>query len=384
MQSTILCRTIGIEDRKRVTSFKSRDGSAVRLDTSLELLLERGPAAGAVLATVVATAGSTYRKPGARMLIFADGSHVGLLTGGCLETDLGLHAGEVRDSGRARAIEYDMRGPDDMLFGIGAGCEGAMRILLEPCDEASAAARALRAAGRSTRDGAAACLVSIYESTQPSPGTYHPGSLPPPLVAAAEASLAGGISRDVAMGHGAERLRAFVEFLAPSPHLLICGAGPDAQPVVAAARAVGWRLTVVDHRPAYADPRRFPGARVICADPAALAATVDLERVHAAVVMSHHFDSDVRYLRALSQTDAPGYVGLLGPLARRRRIARELGELAAPLARRLKGPVGIDIGAVTPEGIALAIVAEVHGWLAGPLRSESATAEARDLLRQEA
>jgi xanthine/CO dehydrogenase XdhC/CoxF family maturation factor len=186
------------------------------------------------------------------------------------------------------------------------------------------------------------------------------------------------------MGRGVERLRAFVEFLGPSPHLLLCGAGPDAQPVAAAARTVGWRLTIVDHRPAYADPRRFPGARVIRADPGALAESVDLERVHAAVVMSHHFDSDVRYLRALSQADEPRYVGLLGPLSRRRRLARELGELAAPLAQRLKGPVGIDIGAVTPEGIALAIVAEVHGWLAGALRSEFATAGALDLLRQEA
>src|SRR5271168_3271676 len=86
---------------------------AVRLDTSLELLLERADAqAPRVLATVVATAGSTYRKPGARMLIMADGSYLGLLSGGCLESDLQLHAREVMQSGRPRAVEYDMRGPD--------------------------------------------------------------------------------------------------------------------------------------------------------------------------------------------------------------------------------------------------------------------------------
>src|SRR5271166_4927286 len=114
----------------------------VRLDTSLELLLERAPAApiGRVLATVVATAGSTYRKPGARMLIMADGSHLGLLSGGCLEADLKLHAQQVLERGVPRAIEYDMRGPDDILFGVGAGCEGAMRILLEPAHPASSAA----------------------------------------------------------------------------------------------------------------------------------------------------------------------------------------------------------------------------------------------------
>ena len=87
-------------------------------------------------ATVVATAGSTYRKPGARMLIMSDGSYLGLLSGGCLEADLKLHAGEVLDGGATRAVEYDMRGPDDVLFGIGAGCEGAMRVLLEPANRA--------------------------------------------------------------------------------------------------------------------------------------------------------------------------------------------------------------------------------------------------------
>jgi len=115
---------------------------AVRLDTSLEILLQGAPAAsgGRVLATVVSTAGSTYRKPGARMLIMADGSYLGLLSGGCLESDLKIHAQDVLNSGVARVVEYDMRGPDDLLFGIGAGCEGAMRVLLEPAGPGSAAA----------------------------------------------------------------------------------------------------------------------------------------------------------------------------------------------------------------------------------------------------
>jgi xanthine/CO dehydrogenase XdhC/CoxF family maturation factor len=119
---------------------------------------------------------------------------------------------------------------------------------------------------------------------------------------------------------GAQRLRAFVQYLAPPPHVLLCGAGPDAQPVAAAARALRWRVTVVDHRPAYADAQRFPGARVVLAAASSLAETVDLSRCHAAVVMSHHLDSDVAYLRALSAAALPAFVGLLGPVARRRRI----------------------------------------------------------------
>src|SRR5216683_2193762 len=152
----------------------------VRLDTSLESLLENVPRNGSpgVLATVVATAGSTYRKPGARMLIMSDGSYFGLLSGGCLEADLAIHARQVEDSGMPRAVEYDMRGPDDILFGIGAGCEGAMRILLEPAGPGSPAAAALAAAGRATQAGQSTSLVSVHESVEVPLGTYDAA---PPL-----------------------------------------------------------------------------------------------------------------------------------------------------------------------------------------------------------
>jgi xanthine dehydrogenase accessory factor len=164
---------------------------------------------------------------------------------------------------------------------------------------------------------------------------------------------------------GGRRNRAFVQFLAPPPHLLICGAGPDAQPVAAAARALGWRVSVVDHRPAYAVPADFPGANVICGDPHLLRSAVDLGKHHAVVVMSHHLSSDATYLRELAHAGVPAYIGLLGPEARRGRLAQELGPLGETLKSRVRGPVGIDIGAVTPEGIALAIVSQIHAWLAG-------------------
>ena len=326
----------------------------VRLDTSLELLLERAPLAQAsrVLATVVATAGSTYRKPGARMLLMADGSYIGLLSGGCLESDLQIHAREVLDSGVARAVEYDTRGPDDILFGVGAGCEGTMRVLLEPAGPGSTAEAALAAVGRLTHAGETTSLIMVHNS-QMRLGTYH-GKDPAP----------------------AERARAYVEILAPPPHLLICGAAPDAQPVVSTARALGWRVSVVDHRPAYAVAARFPGADVRVANPKSLRDEVDLARCHAAVVMSHHLPSDEVYLRELAQAGVPAYVGLLGPKARRARLAKELGPLTETLRDRIRGPVGLDIGAITPEGIALSIVGQIHAWLAGRDYSEAVLTQA--------
>jgi xanthine dehydrogenase accessory factor len=323
----------------------------VRLDTSLELLLERAPRAHAsrVLATVVATAGSTYRKPGARMLLMADGSFIGLLSGGCLESDLAIRAREVLNSGSARAFDYDTRGPDDILFGVGLGCEGSMRVLLEPAGPMSPAEAALAAAGRTTGLGESTSLVMVHNSAQMRLGTYRHDQ---------------ELSTE-------ERSGAFVQRLAPPPHLLICGAAPDAEAVASTARALGWRVSVVDHRPAYVNAARFAGAELHLADPKSLRTEIDLTRCHAAVVMSHHLTSDELYLRELAAAGVPAYVGLLGPKARRSRLAQELGPLVEEFSGRIRGPVGLDIGATTPEGIALAIVGQIHAWLAGRGYSEA-------------
>jgi xanthine dehydrogenase accessory factor len=296
----------------------------------------------------------------------ADGSYLGLLSGGCLEADLKLHAQEVLDSGLPRAVEYDMRGPDDILFGIGAGCEGAMRVLLERAGAGSPAAAALEAAGASSRAGRPTTLVAVHESADLPLGTYAAAPpLPSALIQAAAQSVRDGVSRGMDWEDGGRRTRAFVQFLAPPPHLLICGAAPDAQPVASAALALGWRVSVVDHRPAYAVDADFPGALVLLCDPGSLREKIAVEQCHAAVVMSHHLPSDVSYLRELAQAGVPAYVGLLGPEARRIRVTQELGPVAEQIKFRLRGPVGIDIGAVTPEGIALAIVTQIHAWLAG-------------------
>jgi xanthine/CO dehydrogenase XdhC/CoxF family maturation factor len=350
--------------------YSSSMNPSVRLDTSLELLLDNAAAnRGGVLATVVATAGSTYRKPGARMLIMDDGRCLGLLSGGCLESDLMLHARGVQDSGKPRVVEYDMRGPDDILFGIGAGCEGAMRVLLEPVGAGTSAAAAMAAAGRATAAGIPTCLVAIHESASYALGTY---AEPPPsvaLAAAVRSALEDAASAEIEFAERAGRTRAFVQYLAPPPSLLICGAGPDAQPVVSAARGLGWRVTVVDHRPSYAVAERFPGAVVHCAAAQTLTSNVDVLHCHAAVVMSHHLASDTAYLQQLALAATPGYIGLLGPAARRKRLADDLGTVADALRPRLRGPVGMDIGAVTPEGIALSIVSQIHAWLAGRERA---------------
>ena len=343
----------------------------VRLDTSLETLLERHRvlAAPCALATIVATAGSTYRKAGARMLIEADGRMTGLLSGGCLEGDLRERAQAVLASGVAEIVEYDMRSADDLIFGIGAGCEGAMRILVEPAPAGGAAAAALAKASAITMAGCGAALLVGIEGPADTLGTRAwPAAdgltLDAPLAKACAEVIAVGASRSARFSGAGQPREAWIQYLAPVPRVVICGGGPDAVPLAELFAVLGMAVTVIDHRPAYAIAERFPRARVVLATPAEMAAQLNLDGCLAAVVMSHHLLSDAGYLRALAASAVP-YVGLLGPRARRERLLGDLGDLAPRLVSRLRGPIGLDIGAVTPESIALAIAAEVHAFAAG-------------------
>jgi xanthine/CO dehydrogenase XdhC/CoxF family maturation factor len=153
-------------------------------------------------------------------------------------------------------------------------------------------------------------------------------------------------------------LEALVTPLLPPPALLVLGGGPDAQPLARLALEIGLDVTLADHRPAYADPARFPGCRVLCSDADAIGSALDLAAYDAAVVMSHHLASDALYLRALADR-GPAYVGLLGPSPRRQKLLGDLGAAATSLEGRLRGPVGLDIGARTPEETAISICAEI-------------------------
>ena len=341
----------------------------LRLDTSLEVLLERLETLSqpAVLATVVATAGSTYRKAGARMLIEADGRLTGLLSGGCLEQDLREYARGVLATGMARIVDYDLRGADDLVYGLGAGCEGAMRILLEALAPGGALAQELAEAGARLATGRPVALAMTHRGDVAALGTRAGSGGAPP-----EPALAAGIaavlemtrSQSLPAGADLEQSQCWIQYLAPAPRVLVCGAGPDAEPLVALLRLLRFAVTVTDHRPAYADPARFKGARMTHGPAAELAMRVPLAECYAAVVMSHHLDTDSRYLEELSKSPI-AHIGLLGPRPRRERLLADLGPGAERLRPRLRAPAGLDIGAVTPEAIALAIAAELHALAAG-------------------
>jgi len=277
-----------------------------------------------VLVSVLATRGSTYSKAGDMILIDADGVVCGMLSGGCLETDLAVRARIVLESGQAQTATYELSTGDDDVWGLGVGCDGAMTIYLQPLLAAqgyapfAAIARALR--------GHEPANVRI-------------------------ADPAGDVLLDVSVQ--------------PAPHILLLGAGLDAVPLARLIDELGWRCTVVDHRPAYVANPDFPAACTKhCVEPADLAGSVDLERFDAAVVMSHHLASDRGWLWQLAATRM-AYIGLLGPPARKARLLEELGEQGEPLAGRLHGPAGLRLGGRGPEQIALAIVAQMQQLLSG-------------------
>jgi xanthine dehydrogenase accessory factor len=331
-------------------------------------LFERERAAGNALAlgVLLHTVGSTYRKPGALILLASDGEYAGLLSGGCLEGDLAEYARSVIDGGVPRLVTYDTRGPDDLLWGLGIGCEGAMHILLLRLDaqrDWQPLAHLAKALASRTRT-AVGIVTESTSAEWPVGSIALPASNEDPQIRAALQKAAA--STDVGwLTRESPGWKLFVLPLWLPPRLLLLGAGPDALPVLEFAVRLGWKVTVADHREAYARGSHFLAAdRVVLSRADGIEQAIDLSDFSAAVVMSHHLPSDLAYLRALAASDLP-YVGLLGPPARRERLLLELGSLTERLLPRLHAPVGLRLGGRSPESIALAIVAEVHAFVHG-------------------
>lgn len=348
-----------------------------------------------VLATVVRVTGSSYGGVGARMVIGTDGSTVGLVSGGCLESDLAEHARKVYATGRAEIVTYDTREDDDAPWGLGLGCNGLIEVLLEPLppprarDVAALIDRALAADSPSV----IATVIRVTDSETGLPGVGSHALLGGPDVQLIGEWGSGSDLADAAK-HVDEALAAgrrglvrelgpveiAFEVVMPSVRLIVCGTGPDAAPVARIASQLGWDVTVVDHRPlTSAHSSRFPGARVgECAEALRLADAVPLTPRSAAVVMSHHFARDRDYVQALIAADV-AYLGVLGPRARTERMVAELttGNARPPtIGDRFFAPVGLDLGGEGPDAIALAIISQVsavtNGRAGGHLRDRRA------------
>jgi len=288
----------------------------------------------AVLATVIRTEGSTYRKVGARMLFTDHGSLAGSVSGGCLEADLLGLAGSVIHDG-PKTVVYDSTAESDIVWGFGLGCNGVVTILLQPHPLAAQVMEV---------------LAGVLESKAPAI-----------------------LETCVKEGPGLGQFRRLPEFdtsepregwlrerIEPPKRIVMFGAGFDAPPLIRIAQEIGWDVTVVDHRRELLGKLQM--TETVQSQPGH--APVELiDSADAIVVMTHNYLNDLQILRQLSARP-PGYVGLLGPGARGLRLQRELAEAGCPPIQ-VASPVGLDIGSSGPHEIALAVVAEIQAHLAG-------------------
>ena len=336
-----------------------------------------------VLATVVRVTGSSYGGVGSRMLIRVDGSTVGLVSGGCLESDLAEHAKRVNAAGRAEVVSYDTRNDEDAPWGLGLGCNGLIEVLIEPLKPADALriSELLEVALTRTEPTVVATVIRVPDSGNGAQVGAHA------LISESGRFITAGEWRDAslleharakrgdALAAGRRGLTAEIsgveiafEVVQPGVRLVVCGSGPDALPIASFGSELGWEVIVVDHRPHTSEhAARFPDARLIyCEDPSTVARDAGITSRTAAVVVSHHFERDRNYLQALIASDA-AYIGMLGPRARTERMLGDLTArgVSAEGDKRIFSPVGIDIGGDGPDAIALSIIAEVSAVMGG-------------------
>ncbi|HMJ62558.1 MAG TPA: XdhC family protein [Bryobacteraceae bacterium] len=289
----------------------------------LERILELWSAAqtageSAVLATVVKTRGSSYRLPGARLLITQGGQRAGSISGGCLEEDLLKKAWWLTENGPV-VRRYDTTADGEIAAGgFGLGCNGIIHVLLERL-----------APGRAS---ALDIIRDVRTQRQP-------------------ASIEHVLAPD----------EVWVETLQPATRLLVYGAGDDAVPLTELARNLGWEVWVFDGRAHYARREKFPRAHEVALR-GARAVSIDPWTV--AVIMSHSYSQDLEVLRELS-SQRLSYLGVLGPAKRTAQLLADAGLDPAMLAPQMHAPMGLDIGADGPEQVALAVIAEIQSVLNG-------------------
>lgn len=320
-----------------------------------------------VLATVVQVEGSSYRRPGARMLITEDGEITGAISGGCLEGDAlrkAQHAMQLRHN---KLLIYDTIHEEDKRFGIQLGCNGIVYILLEPIlpEDANNPIQRLKKVALDRKD---AVLVTVFNPDKNAAQTgtclaVQEGESPKIPDECIEKEVAAVLKQKESRVKTYTQHTILYQSVLPAVHLVIVGAGNDAQPLMEMAFLLGWNISVVDGRPAYATSQRFSKANRIClAKPADPFSGITLDAQTAVVLMTHNYNYDVSALEQLIGS-ACAYIGVLGPKQKLEKILDELKGRSVAIDQnflnKIHGPVGLDIGAETSEEIALSVLAEI-------------------------
>ena len=361
---------------------------------------------GVALASVVHLEGSSYRRPGARMLVSDEGELTGAISGGCLEGDALRKALYALSQQRSRLVSYDTRDEDDMTIGIQLGCAGVIQVLFEPIDPAKQdnPIQLIRKALAIRQEAVMVTLFNLSNKHADQPGTC--------LLMESNGNISGSIpiqgiekfvmedvlqamrnKKSVFREYQAEgiSMTAFIEFLQPPISLVVVGAGNDAVPMMQIADTLGWDIRIVDGRNTHARPERFVAAcQVLVSKPEAVLDQLSMDSRTVFVMMTHNYNYDLSMLKALLPTQTP-YIGMLGPKKKLDRMLDELRQegmkLDDAMLSKVHGPTGLEIGAETPEEIALSIIAEiqavVEGKVGGMLKHKPDVIHAREDIRIE-
>jgi xanthine dehydrogenase accessory factor len=336
------------------------------------------------LATVVHVEGSSYRRPGARMLVTDDGQLTGAISGGCLEGDALRKALLAISQQKNKHVTYDTTDENDTSLGAQLGCNGIVHILFEPIDVNDPAhpILLLKAVLEKRQTAVLITLFSLNVRTGSQPGTcfLHAQNtyIAPEMPADAhqtllnEASLVAEL-KDSAFRRfqiGDQLLTGFVEYLPAPIALVIVGAGNDTIPLMEMAAILGWHITVVDGRASHATKQRFPKAdQILVAKASEVLTQVTTDSLTFFVLLTHNYNYDLALLKALIDVAECPYVGALGPRKKLERMYNDLRiegiEVTEEQKSRIFGPVGLDIGAETAEEIALSIMAEIKAVING-------------------
>ncbi|MEH2349773.1 MAG: XdhC family protein [Nostoc sp.] len=334
------------------------------------------------LATVVKTQGSTYRRPGAKMLMTDTGRMIGTISAGCLENDVFEYTKQRMSDGKPIVVSYDSTASEDILWGFGLGCNGIVQVLIERLETESTlnAIAFTQECFHQKHLGTIATVFACEGGVDVKLGSrllLYPNSkiitdiqepnLIKSLSADTQAALANQKSRVNNYQLPLGNVEVFIEVIQPPTPLVIFGAGYDAVPVAEFAQALGWDVAVVDCRANEATRARFPQpCDVILSNREILDKQVLIDDRTVAVVMTHNYLDDLEILKMMLPSSAR-YIGILGPKHRTEKLLQDLSTqgIASTSEQldRLYSPVGIDIGADTPQEIAIAIIAEIQAVL---------------------
>ena len=334
------------------------------------------------LATVVHVEGSSYRRPGARMLVTEDGELTGAISGGCLEGDALRKALLAINQQQNKLVTYDSMDEEDNTIGIQLGCNGIVHILFEPIDSAKEnnPIALLEKATIQSKNSVLTTLFSLSNNSD-QPGTCLFTTGETSFGSITDTTIEKAILQDIEevfttgysimksyLQHNEQLVTGFIELIKPPVELVIAGAGNDAFPLVQIASVLGWHVTIVDGRKTHANAMRFPTAKnIIVAKPAEAVNQIVINEQTVFVLMSHNYNYDVAMLQQLVQTNC-SYIGVLGPKKKLEKMFTALQDegiaINAELQQKIYGPVGLDIGAETAEEIALSITAEIKSVLA--------------------